>query len=102
MTDPATTLTALSDIIAQSASWTRPEQLAAFASVTLILNDLEEYTRTNTVHDKCDAIEKLGAIHSHIRAAYGLDTTQGHSIDQQFAWCRQGVSSIRAGILGQE
>ena len=100
MNDPQFCFTAISTIISDSLDWKRPEQLAAFAAVMTLLDELETYARTNDVTERIGAIEKLGDARDHLRSAFGLDGARGHSIDQHFSWARIAITGSRYCITG--
>ena len=71
---PSTALLAsMTELVTASQAWTRPERLAAFATLSVMFHDIEAFLRNEERRDS-QLLEELENVHAALRSAYEFES----------------------------
>lgn len=98
MESPHKILDSMERILSDSRGWDRAGQLAAFATMRLLIRELEEYVEEYEVPGYGYIQEKLASLDFHIGALYGIDVDHGHDAQSHHVWALGDISTVRRNI----
>ncbi|HPA20735.1 MAG TPA: hypothetical protein PLU30_23510 [Verrucomicrobiae bacterium] len=98
MENPIKIVDSVERIIHQSADWDMPGQLAAYATIKLIIREIEALVEKRALPGYGYILEKAASLSFHVGALYGIDEDNGHDAQKHRIWALGALSSIRSGL----
>ena len=91
-------IASIRQLLAESREWARPQQVAAFAAIKVMLRELEEYLEEEQPPGWGYVGEKLASLTFHTDALFGMNEDNGHDTQSHHVWALGDLDTMERNI----